>query len=408
MDEQTDPMRVRTLSRALALLVAMPAGHADDRRPHILEFDREKEVRETLQRAVERRVIPGAVFWIEREGQTIRGAIGRRAVIPRREAMSEDTIFDLASLTKVVATAPSVMLLLEQGRIRLDDGVAEHLPEFAGEQRERITLRHLLTHVSGLKPSLPKEPAWTGYETGVRLACVSVPEHGPGEVFRYSDINFILLGEVVRRVSGLPLPEFARRHLFEPLAMKDTGFNPAPALRGRIAPTERDERKVMLRGMVHDPSARRMGGVAGHAGLFGTAADLARFGRMILNGGELDGARVLRAETVRRMTAVQTPVAMLEKRGLGWDIDSRYSRPRGALFPIGSFGHTGFTGTCMWMDPFSRTFFVFLSSRLHATDSRTDARLLYDEMGTEAALCVLNFDFFDVPGALQPTERTLR
>jgi CubicO group peptidase (beta-lactamase class C family) len=401
-------MLAANIQGALLIALASCACRADERKPHILDFDREPEVRASLQKFIAKRVIPGAVYWIEREGETIHGSLGWRAVIPKKEAIGADTIFDLASLTKVVATTTSVMLLVEQGRVRPEAPVSGYIPEFTGEGREKITVKHLLTHVSGMKPDLPKEPAWSGYETGVRKVCETAPDHAPEEQFRYSDLNFILLGEIVHRVSGEMLDAFAKKHVFAPLKMGDTAFHPDGKLRTRIAPTERDENGEMLRGVAHDPTARRMGGVAGHAGLFGTAADLARFCRMVMGGGELDGVRLLKPATVRLMTSVQTPATMLEKRGLGWDIDTRFSRPRGALFPIGSFGHTGFTGTCVWMDPFSKAFYVFLSSRLHATDRTTDSRQCYDEMGTQAALCVLNFDFTDVPGALKATEQTLK
>lgn len=376
--------------------------------PRVLDASHNDDIRETLQSCIDRRIIPGAVYWIEREGQIIQGSIGRRAVIPKKEAMSRDTMFDVASLTKVVATTPCVMRLVDEGKIRLEATVATYLPEFTGEGREQITVRHLLTHTSGLKPSLSVKEPWTGYQSGIERACATVPEHAPDEQFRYSDINFILLGEVVHRVSGASLDEFAKQNVFVPLKMKDTTFKPPAKLWDRIAPTERDENGNMLRGVVHDPTSRRMGGVAGHAGLFSTASDLARYCRMILNGGELEGVRLLKTDTVEQMRHVQSTPAILEKRGLGWDIDTHYSRPRGALFPIGSFGHTGFTGTCLWMDPFSKTFYVYLSSRLHGTDPKTDSRKVYEEMGTQAALCVLNFDFTGVAGALPATEKTLK
>jgi CubicO group peptidase (beta-lactamase class C family) len=401
-------IRTFPLHALLPALFLLPLTGEESRKPGVLDFSREQSVRESLRAATDRRVIPGAVFWIEREGQAMHGAIGRRAVLPKKEAMSGDTIFDLASLTKVTATTPAVMLLVEKGAVKLEARVSDYLPEFTGEGRERITVRHLLTHTSGLKPSLSVKEPWLGYDTGIGLACASLPEHAPDEQFRYSDINFILLGEIVRRAGGAPLDEFTKKRVFGPMRMRDTTFNPDAKLRGRIAPTERDESGQMLRGVVHDPTSRRMGGVAGHAGLFSTAADLARYCRMLLNGGELDGVRLFQPETVRLMTSVETPPALPDRRGLGWDIDTRYSRPRGALFPIGSFGHTGFTGTCYWVDPFSRTFFVFLSSRLHATDPKTDSRQVYEDMGTQAALCVLNFDFNDVSGALKATERTLK
>lgn len=372
---------------------ALEVARAAENPPHLLDARRVPQIREALQDAIDRRVIPGAVFWIEREGAKLHGAIGRRAVIPKKEAMGKDTIFDLASLTKVVATTPCIMLLVEQGKIRLDAPAKTYLPEFTGEGRENITVRHLLTHTSGMKPDLPMKPEWSGYATAIHMVCTTAPDHAPDVEFRYSDINFMVLGAIVHRVSCLHLDEFAKQQVFGPLGMKDTGFNPDREQRWRIAPTERDENKVMLRGVVHDPTARRMGGVAGHAGLFSTAADLARYCRMILGEGEIDGMRFLKPETVRLMTSVQTPPEMKERRGLGWDIDTRFSRPRGALFPPGSFGHTGFTGTCVWMDPFSKAFYIYLSSRLHATNPKTDSREVYDTMGTEAALCVLNVDF---------------
>ena len=348
-----------------------------------------KNFRAPIQQAVWDRVIAGGTWWVEHEALSSHGSYGFRAKVPEKEKISEDTIFDLASLTKVVATTPSMMILLEQGKVRLDAPVSEYLKEFTGEGRERITVRQLMTHTSGLKPSLSQKPVWSGYDTGIKLACETVPLTAPDAVFRYSDINFILLGEIVHRVSGEKLDTFAKKHVYEPLGMKDTGFNPSADLRPRIAATEKDENGVMLRGAVHDPTSRRMGGVAGHAGLFSTTADLARYVRMILHDGELDGARVMKLETVKQMSATYTPTAMHEKRTLGWDEDTRYSKPRGG-FPIGaSFGHTGFTGTCLWIDPGSHSFYVFLSSRLHETDKHSDHRKLYEVLGTEAAKVVL-------------------
>lgn len=347
------------------------------------------DFRKAIQQAVWDRVISGAAWWVEQDGASSQGSYGFRSKVPERERVSEDTIFDVASLTKVMATTPSIMLLIEQGRVKLDAPVCEYLPEFAGMGRDVITVRQLLTHTSGLKPSLAKEPAWSGYETGVRLACETLPTALPDEVFRYSDINFILLGEVVRRVSGDPLEVFAKKCFFGPLGMKDTMFRPDAGLIRRIAATEKDERGVMLRGVVHDPTCRRMGGVAGHAGLFSTAADVARYARMILHDGELEGLRVLKLETVKLMTAIHTPSTLPDRRALGWDVDTRYSKPRGG-FPVGaSFGHTGFTGTCLWLDPGSRTFYVFLSSRLHETDRHSDHRKLYEKLGVEVAKAVL-------------------
>lgn len=346
-------------------------------------------VHAVLRAAIAGRVIPGAVYRLGHGSADLHAALGLRAVKPATELMTEDTIFDVASLTKVIATAPSIMLLMEQGRLRLDAPVRDYLAEFHGDGRERITLRHLLTHTSGLKPSLSTREPWSGADTGIHMACATVPEHAPDGRFRYSDINFILLGEIVRRVGGQPLDVFAKTHIFAPLQMRDTGFLPAAALRARIAPTEKDESGVLLRGVVHDPTSRRMGGVAGHAGLFSTAADLARYCRMIIGGGELEGVRLLKPETVKQMTAVQTPDGKPDKRGLGWDIDTRFSKPRGG-FPVGeSFGHTGFTGACVWLHPGSASFYVFLSSRLHETDPKSDSRAVYEQMGNAVSALVL-------------------
>jgi CubicO group peptidase (beta-lactamase class C family) len=282
-----------------------------------------------------------------------------------------------------------MMLLIEQGRVKLDAPVQEYIAEFTGQGRELITVRQLMTHTSGMKPDLSMKQVWTGYDTAIKLICETPPDNAPDKKFRYSDINFILLGEIVHRASGETLDAFAKKHVFEPLGMKDTAYNPSPDLRPRIAATEKDEKGVMLIGVVHDPTARRMGGVAGHAGLFSTAADLARYARMILNDGALDGVRLLKLETVKLMEAIHTPTGMTDKRALGWDVDTRYSKPRGG-FPVGtSFGHTGFTGTCLWIDPGSRSFYVYLSSRLHETDRTTDHRKLYEKLGAEVAKAVL-------------------
>ncbi|MDB6033719.1 MAG: hypothetical protein JWM16_4057 [Verrucomicrobiales bacterium] len=341
---------------------------------------------------------PGAVFWLERHGDTFHKAFGRRALLPKREEMTEDTIFDAASLTKVLATTPAIMLLVERGQLKLDDTVRSIIPEFQGEGTAEITIRHLMTHTSGLRSGIPGTPAWSGYENGIRLACQEIAQDPPGTVFRYSDINFILLGEVVQRVSHRKLNEFVAAEFYRPLKMMDTGYLPAAKLLPRIAPTE-GTTNGMLRGIVHDPTSRRMGGVAGHAGIFTTGADLARYARMLLGQGELEGVRVLKAETVKLMTSVQSPDSITSRRGLGWDIDSGYSRLRGKLFPVGSFGHTGFTGTALWIDPFSDTFYIFLSNRVHP-DGKGNILSLQATIGTLAAETLDDYDFANVPGSL--------
>ena len=313
-----------------------------------------RELDQTIERAIAQRNIPGAVYHLERGGRVYEKAYGNRALEPGKERMTRDTIFDAASLTKVVATAPAIWLLIERGQVELDAPLGRYIAEARGD----ITIRHLLTHTSGLRPDLDLDKPWSGYDTGIALALKEEPLNRPGYVFRYSDINYELLGEVVRRVSGRPLDVFVRREIFEPLGMRDTRFLP-PKTR-RIAPTEYAD-GVMLRGVVHDPTSRRMGGVAGHAGLFTTAADLAKFARMLLRG----GAPIFKRGTVAAMTGVETPPNVLVRRAGGFDIDSGYSRPRGTLFPLGSYGHTGFTGTILWIDPQSKTFYVFLSNRVH-------------------------------------------
>ncbi len=335
-----------------------------------------------VAQAIADRKIPGGVLWIERAGETHRRVYGNRTLEPAPEAATEDTIYDAASLTKVVATTSAVMRLVERGQLALDAPVARYLPAFAQHGKERITVRHLMTHMSGLRPGIPANPPWSGTAAAIERACAEKPQNAPDAAFVYSDINFILLGELVRIASGRPLDVYAREEIFSPLRLADTGFLPPAAKLGRIAPTERVDGR-MLHGVVHDPTSRRMGGVAGHAGLFLTAADLARFCRMLINGGELDGTRILSAASVAEMTRVQNDGS--SRRGLGWDIDTSYSGPRGRWFPAGrTFGHTGWTGTSVWIDPAARTFVIFLSNRVHP-DGKGDATPIRREIATIAA-----------------------
>ena len=316
--------------------------------------------------AIEQGKLPGAVLLVGHDGKVVyRKAYGKRALVPQPETMTLDTIFDCASLTKVIATTSSLMKLFEQGRFSLNDKVTDYIPEFQGGKSD-ITIRNLFTHFSGLRPDVPLDQPWTGYDTGIHLACTDPPAGRPGVRHVYSDINFILLGEIVHRLSGQMLSDYARANVFLPLGMKETMFQPPANLVPRIAPTERvNKTGPPLRGVVHDPTARNMGGVAGHAGMFSTADDLARFAQMMLNGGELDGVRVFSPLTVAKFTEPQTPPDQPILRGLGWDIDSPYSRNRGELFPIGSYGHTGFTGTSIWIDPSTKTYVILLANSVH-------------------------------------------
>ena len=311
---------------------------------------------------------PGAVVLVGR-GDTVvfRKAYGQRAVAPVAEAMTLDTMFDVASLTKVVATTTAAMILLEEGRIRLIDPVAKYVPDFGKYGKDRITIRDLMTHMSGLRPDVDLGDPWEGHDAAIRLGTEEIPVAAPGRRFIYSDINYFMLGEIVERVTKMKLDVFVRERVFQPLGMRDSMFNPPRALYGRIAPTQ----PATLRGVVHDPTSRRMGGVAGHAGLFSTAADLAIFCRMLLDGGAVGSARVLSPLAVERMTSPASPAGEANIRGLGWDVDSSYSSNRGEFLPLGSYGHTGFTGTSLWIDPASRVFVVFLSNRVHP-DGRGD------------------------------------
>lgn len=319
-----------------------------------------------IQNAISDGSIPGAVLVVGHDGQVnYRKAYGSRSLEPRREPMTLDTIFDLASLTKVIVTTTAVMQLVEQGKVRLNDPVAKYLPEFAQNGKADITVRQLLTHYSGLEPDLDLKTAWEGKETAYRMAFAETPQDAPGSKFAYSDINFIVLGALVERVSGETLDEYAARHIFVPLKMMHTRFVPPLALRagwiGKIAPTQYDENEHMLRGVVHDPTARRMGGVAGQAGLFSTGDDLAKFAQALLNG----GGGILSALSVQKMTRPEQPPSAPVLRGFGWDIDSPFSSNRGDLLPVGGFGHTGFTGTSMWIDPTTQTYIILLTNAVH-------------------------------------------
>ena len=362
-----------------------------------IDLKRFDEIEPLVQQAISEKKLPGAVVLIGREDRTIyQKAIGKRAVVPETETMTLDTIFDVASLTKVVATTTSVMMLVEQGKIRMNDRVSSFIPGFERYGKADITIRHLMTHVSGLRPDVDLGDPWNGSETAISIAVEEVPTAPAGERFVYSDINYFLLGDIVRRVSGQTLDRFTHDHIFEPLGMKDTMFLPPPSLSGRIAPTEKctpfgwpceGPGMSMLRGVVHDPTARRMGGVAGHAGLFSTAADLAIFCRMLLDGGVHKGVRILSPLTVAKMTTGASGSGDRNVRGLGWDIDSVYSSNRGELLPIGSYGHTGFTGTSIWIDPMTRMFVVFLSNRVHP-DGKGDVTPLRAKVATIAASAI--------------------
>ncbi len=344
-----------------------------------------------VEGAIARKELPGAVVLIGRGNKVVyRKAYGFRSLVPDREAMTVDTVFDLASVTKAVATAASVMVLVEEGKVRLSDPVVKHLPEFGREGgREKVTVEQLLVHRGGLVADDPMD-LYRGTREEILARKAKVPlAHPPGQRFLYSDAGYEALGELVARVSGRQLDLFVRENAFAKLGMKETEFRPAgkgnlPT--ARIAPTEKVDGRI-LRGEVHDPRARAVGGVAGHAGLFGTADDLARFCTAILSG----GGPFLSAAGVAEMTRPRF-FGDGDLRALGWDVETSYSSNRGDLLPRGSFGHTGWTGTSIWIDPATRVFVVLLTSRVHPDGSGTSPIALRGIVATLAAAAVEDMD----------------
>ena len=311
---------------------------------------------------------PGAVVLVGHRGQVVyHRAFGHRALEPKRHPMTVDTIFDLGSLTKVVATTPALLQLVERGKLRIDDPVAKYWPEFQAHGKGQITVRQLLTHYSGLPAELDRKTKWSGYKTALQKIVAESPIAPPGTHFLYSDVNFIILGELISRISGVPLDVYCECNIFIHLGMKDTSFKLPPNKRDRAALTQQKEEKSGKRlwWEVHDPVAYRMGGVAGHAGLFSTAEDLAIFAQTLLEGGSAKNGRILSALMVEKMTTPQSPPNKMVLRWLGWDIDSPFSSGRGELLPVGAYGHTGYTGTSLWIDPVSETYIILLTNRVH-------------------------------------------
>ncbi len=311
-----------------------------------------------VQEQINDQAITGAVLVVGHGGKIVhQKAFGLRATSPRPEAMTLDTIFDLASLTKVVATTPSVMRLIQYGQVRLDEPVAHYIPDFGMNGKDAVTVRQLLTHYSGLRPDIDLNPYWVGRDAAFRLAHEEKLQAPQGSIFIYSDTNFIVLGEMVQRLSSMPLDQYAAVHIFQPLGMKHTRFLPPPEWKSKIAETFAPDRKQILRGVVHDPRADRMGGVAGHAGVFSTAGDLALYAQALIS-----RKSILDGDIIEKMTTPQQPPNATEVRGLGWDIDSSFSSNRGVLLPVGSFGHTGYTGTSIWIDPYTDTYVILLTN----------------------------------------------
>ncbi|MDB5306130.1 MAG: esterase [Gemmataceae bacterium] len=391
---------MKTSIKSLFLCFFVPlCGHLSLASADPSEVDRFAKVDEAVAAALKRGDCPGAVVLVVHKDEVVfRKAYGQRAVRPEEQIITADTVFDLASLTKPIATATSVMLLIEQGKLRVDEKVAKYWPAFAGNGKEDVTVAHLLIHTSGLTADNPAADYEDGRAKALERIAALTLEAPAGSRFRYSDVGFIVLGELVERVGGVPVDRFAKEHVFDPLKMVGTTFKPSDELKKRIAPTGKRAGKMIL-GDVHDPRAFLMGGVAGHAGLFGPADDLARYCRMLLRGGDLDGARVLKPETVKLFTEPREvpaggkpgkkdePARKLF-RSYGWDVDTAFTAQRGGRFPRGEgFGHTGFTGTSIWVDPRSKTAVIVLTNRVHPDDKGNVVRLR-KEIGTAVAEAV--------------------
>ena len=307
--------------------------------------------------------MPGCVVCVGRHGQiAFLKAYGNKRLLPAEEPMTTDSVFDMASITKPVATATSIIKLIEQGKLSLSDKVSAIIPEFAANEKQEITVRDLLIHMSGLLPDNALADYLNGPDEALKKICELKLQNPVGSKFVYSDVNFILLGEIVQRRSGMTLHEFSQKEVFVPLGMTETGYLPREELRKRAAPTEERD-GYWMQGEVHDPRAFHLSGVAGHAGLFSTADDMAIYATMMLGQGSYQGKQVLNAESVALMTGDYPVTSGI--RGLGWDEQTGFSTNKGEGFGPRAFGHGGFTGTVLWIDPDLDLFFIFLSNRVH-------------------------------------------
>lgn len=325
-----------------------------------------------LQDAIKRGDLPGGVLCVGRKtGKPWIQATGNRQLLPEKIAATTDTIYDLASLTKPVVTATLILKLYEEGKLDIDQPAAKYVPDFAAQGKERITLRQLLLHTSGLIADNALADYQDGPAAAIEKLLALKPIRPAGECFVYSDVGFLVLGQVIEHVTGKSLDAAAREMLFEPLRMSHATYNPSKELREIIAPQDKHGDR-WLQGTVHDPRAAALGGVAGHAGVFSTAGDLARYAQMILNDGKFGGQVFLQPETVRLMLAPESVPLMSKSskaktatRTLGWDHQSPYSSNRGTKLSDRAIGHGGFTGTTIWIDPEKQLFVIFLSNRLH-------------------------------------------
>ncbi len=357
-------------------------SHAETDFSHMLGKEQRAIISRIIKKEIHRGKLPGAVVLIgNRDKVLYRQAFGYRAVKPKKLPMTVKTVFDMASLTKVIATTTAIMQLAEKGKLLIEDPVAQYWPEFKANGKEHITVKELLTHYSGLRPDFDLNPEWSGYDTAIKMIISEKPVSPPGTKFVYSDINFIILGELVQRISGKPLDVYSEEHIFKPLGMKDTCFTPSPVQRKRIAPTQyKNGISGNLRwGEVHDPTCFKIGGVAGHAGLFSTAGNLSIFAQMLLSGGTVKGVKILEPFIIKKMTSPQSPPEKMPLRGLGWEIGSLSYLNSGESNLMESYGHLGYTGTSLWIDPASKTYVIILTNRVHPY-GKGDVKPLRDQI----------------------------
>jgi len=372
-------MNTRSLASAILALVFVASALAAP--PKLLHvppaeagFSAEKlaEIDGAIGQALAEKRMPGCVVCIGRQGKiALLKTYGNRRVEPEEQSMTTDTVFDAASLTKPIATATSAMILVEQGQLKLDEPVATYLPEFAANGKEKVTVEQLFIHTSGLIPDNSLSDYDDGPDQAIKNVFALKLQTPPGERFAYSDMGFIMLGELIKKVSGKSVHEFSREHIFQPLGMGETTYLPGDDLCKRAAPTEKRD-DAWMQGEVHDPRAYKLGGIAGHAGLFSTAEDLAIYASMMLGRGEYCGTRIMKEETWNEMIMPRKVPGRRNNgesyeglRALGWDVRTGYSTNRGEGMSSAAFGHGGFTGTGIWIDPENDLFVIFLSNRVH-------------------------------------------
>jgi CubicO group peptidase (beta-lactamase class C family) len=361
------------LSAALLLFCAAGVYAAEPRlercEPEQAGFSSEKltEIDAVVEQALGEKKMPGCVVCIGRRGKIAwLKAYGQKRVEPSEEPMTADTLFDLASLTKPIATATSVMILVEEGKLKLEEPVATYLPDFAAEGKEAVTVEQLLIHTSGLIPDNALSDYGNGPTKAIERVHALKLRTPAGERFAYSDVGFIVLAELVAKVSRKNVHEFSQERIFQPLGMRETTYLPDESLRKRAAPTQQREGEWM-QGEVHDPRAYKLGGIAGHAGLFSTAEDLATYASAMLGRGQWGETRIMSEDTWNEMLRPRKVSSgnSTGLRALGWDVRTGYSSNRGEGMSDSAFGHGGFTGTGIWLDPERDLFVIFLSNRVH-------------------------------------------